>query len=56
MLDIASWHSRRHLGFEALHPGASADLLIYSKDPREVGELSTPDAVILSGDLITAER
>lgn len=52
LLDIASWHTRRHLGFEALHPGASADLLIYLEDPRTGGDLNAPDAVILGGKLI----
>lgn len=52
LLDIASWHTKRHLGFEALHPGASADLLIYLEDPRTGGDLNAPDAVILGGKLI----
>ncbi len=54
LLDIATWRTRKDLGFEALWEGASADLLCYSADPRESGALDEPDAVILRGRVIAA--
>lgn len=55
LIDIASWRSRRLLGFDALHPGAGADMLIYTSDPRECAELSAPDRVVLRGRLLEAQ-
>lgn len=55
LIGIASWRTRRDLGFDALHPGASADLLVYQQDPRGGAELAKPDAVILRGRLVGAQ-
>lgn len=47
-LGAASWDARAWLGRPALEHGASADLLCFAADPREVG-VGNPDLVILRG-------
>lgn len=47
-LGAASWDARAWLGRPALEHGASADLLCFAEDPREVG-VGDPDLVILRG-------
>lgn len=47
-LGAACWDARAWLGRPALEHGASADLLCFSQDPREVG-VGHPDLVILRG-------
>ncbi len=49
-LGAACWDARRWLGRPGLDHGASADLLCYSRDPRQgAGVLNHPDLVILRG-------
>ena len=46
----ASWRARRFLGAESLTEGASADLVVYARDPRvDVTELTKPEHVVLRG-------
>lgn len=47
-LGAACWDARAWLGRPALEHGASADLLCFADDPREVG-VGHPDLVILRG-------
>lgn len=47
-LGAASWNARDWLGRPALEHGASADLLCFTEDPREVG-VGNPDLVMLRG-------
>jgi imidazolonepropionase-like amidohydrolase len=47
-LGAASWDARAWLGRPALEHGASADLLCFVEDPREVG-VGNPDLVLLRG-------
>ncbi len=47
-LGAACWDARAWLGRPALAHGASADLLCFREDPREVG-VANPDLVILRG-------
>ena len=47
-LGAACWDARAWLGRPALEHGASADLLCFREDPREVG-VANPDLVILRG-------
>lgn len=47
-LGAASWDARAWLGRPALEHGASADLLCFAEDPREVG-VGNPDLVLLRG-------
>ena len=47
-LGAACWDARAWLGRPALEHGASADLLCFAEDPREVG-VGHPDLVILRG-------
>lgn len=47
-LGAASWDARAWLGRPALEHGASADLLCFAEDPRQVG-VADPDLVILRG-------
>jgi imidazolonepropionase-like amidohydrolase len=50
-LGAACWDARRWLGRPGLDHGASADLLCYSRDPRQgPGVLNYPDFVILRGN------
>jgi imidazolonepropionase-like amidohydrolase len=50
-LGAACWDARRWLGRPGLDHGASADLLCYSRDPRQgPGVLNYPDLVILRGN------
>jgi imidazolonepropionase-like amidohydrolase len=49
-LGAACWDARRWLGRPGLDQGASADLLCFSRDPRQgPGVLNHPDLVILRG-------
>ncbi|EOM75975.1 amidohydrolase family protein [Rhodococcus rhodnii] len=48
-LAAASWSAREWLGHTSLRPGASADLTVYSRDPREPGALTEPVAVMVRG-------
>jgi len=48
-LGAACWDARAWLGRPALEHGASADLVCYADDPRELGVLDHPDLVILRG-------
>lgn len=46
----ASWQARAFLGVDTLTEGASADLVIYDRDPRQdISVLATPHAVVLRG-------
>ncbi|WP_062076521.1 amidohydrolase family protein [Demequina globuliformis] len=46
----ASWRARRFLGADTLTEGASADLVVYPRDPRaDIGVLHEPTAVVLRG-------
>ncbi|WP_084076835.1 amidohydrolase family protein [Demequina sp. NBRC 110057] len=46
----ATWDARAFLGADTLTEGASADLVVYERDPREdIGELARPRAVVLRG-------
>ncbi|NKY41438.1 amidohydrolase family protein, partial [Cellulomonas septica] len=46
----ASWRTRAWLGVDGLSEGASADLVVYTADPREdVRVLADPAAVVLRG-------
>lgn len=49
-LGAACWDARAWLGRPALAHGASADLLCFAEDPREVG-VANPDLVILRGQV-----
>ena len=49
-LGAASWRARDWLGFDCLTEGASADFVVYDRDPREdLSVLRTPTAVVLRG-------
>lgn len=49
-LGAAAWNARAWLGRPGLEHGASADLLVYSVDPRTGPDvLSSPDIVVLRG-------
>ncbi|MFE5327177.1 amidohydrolase family protein [Embleya sp. NPDC056575] len=49
-LSAACWSARRWLGRDAIAEGASADVVVYSADPRaDVGVLADPRAVVLRG-------
>ncbi len=46
----ASWRTREWLGVDVLAEGASADLVVYDRDPREdISVLADPAAVVLRG-------
>ena len=46
----ASWRTRTWLGAAGLDEGASADLVVYDRDPRtDIGVLHEPAAVVLRG-------
>jgi imidazolonepropionase-like amidohydrolase len=56
-LGAASWDARAFLGFPGLTEGASADLAIYDKDPRErIDALERPALIMLDGQLIAPHR
>jgi imidazolonepropionase-like amidohydrolase len=56
-LGAACWDARRWLGRPCLEPGASADLLCYSDDPRSgPAALRRPDLVILRGKVFRPGR
>lgn len=47
---MATWRAREFLGAPALEEGASADLVVYARDPREdISELTRPQHVVLRG-------
>lgn len=48
-LGAACWDARAWLGRPALEHGASADLVCYTDDPRELGVLDHPDVIVLRG-------
>jgi imidazolonepropionase-like amidohydrolase len=49
----ASWRARDWLGREGIADGASADLVIYDEDPREVpGVLGHPRRIVLRGTVV----
>jgi imidazolonepropionase-like amidohydrolase len=46
----ASWRTRAWLGAEGIAEGASADVVVYDRDPRmDVDALREPTAAILRG-------
>ena len=49
-LGAASWRAREWLGVDGLTEGASADFVVYDRDPRaDLSVLRTPTAVVLRG-------
>lgn len=49
-LGAASWRARRWLGADVVTPGASADMVVYSDDPRrDLSVLRRPTARLLRG-------
>ncbi|WP_448059960.1 amidohydrolase family protein [Cellulomonas hominis] len=49
----ASWRTRVWLGVDALSEGASADLVVYDRDPRaDITALAAPSAVVLRGQQV----
>ena len=51
----ASWAARSFLGAEGLSDGASADLVVYTRDPRvDISVLHEPAAVVLRGVLVSS--
>lgn len=53
VLYAACWGAREWLGRPGLQEGESADLVVYSEDPRnDLGVLATPTAVVLRGRLV----
>lgn len=47
---MATWRARAFLGVSGLEEGASADLVVYARDPREdITELARPQHVVLRG-------
>ncbi len=52
-LAAASWRARDWLGFDGLTEGASADFVVYPRDPRtDLSVLRTPLAVVLRGRVV----
>lgn len=50
VLAAASWRARGFLGVDGIAEGASADVVVYDRDPREdIGALRRPKAVFLRG-------
>lgn len=51
----ASWSARRFLGADGLTEGASADLVVYPRDPRtDISVLAEPASVILRGEVVAS--
>lgn len=51
----ASWSARRFLGAAGLADGASADLVVYPRDPRvDITALHEPAAVVLRGAVVAS--
>lgn len=49
-LAAASWSARDYLGLPGLEPGAPADAVVYTTDPRtDLDQLAHPTAVVLRG-------
>src|SRR5690349_12483680 len=52
-LGAASWRARERLGVDGLGEGASADFVVYDRDPRtDLSVLRTPAAIVLRGDRV----
>jgi imidazolonepropionase-like amidohydrolase len=52
-LGAASWRAREWLGVDALHEGASADLVVFAEDPRvNLAVVRDPAFVILRGRVV----
>jgi imidazolonepropionase-like amidohydrolase len=52
-LGAGSWAARRYLGYPGLEPGAPADVVVYSDDPRaDLTQLDAPLAVVTRGQLV----
>ncbi len=50
ILDYVTWQARDALGVPALWPGAPADFVVYTEDPRkDLNVLARPHAVVLDG-------
>lgn len=53
ILAAATWRARAFLGVEGIAEGASADVVVYPRDPREdISVLARPSAVILRGERV----
>jgi len=53
VLAAASWRGREWLGFPGLEEGASADLVVYDRDPlTDLGALWEPVCVVLRGRVV----
>ncbi|MDT0183871.1 amidohydrolase family protein [Microbacterium sp. ARD31] len=56
-LGAASWRAREWLGVDGLTEGASADFVVYDRDPVEdLSVLRTPRAIVLRGALVGDRR
>lgn len=56
-LAAGSWEARRYLGLPLVEPGAPADLVIYSDDPREdLSVLHHPVLILLDGAVVQPRR
>ena len=54
-LGAASWNARSWLGRPTLHPGASADLVVYRTDPRtDLAALDDPALIMLRGRIFAS--
>src|SRR6478752_6094459 len=52
-LGAASWRAREWLGVDGLVEGASADFVVYDRDPRaDLSVLRAPTAIVLRGDRV----
>ena len=52
-LGAASWRGRQWLGFDGLDEGASADFVVYDRDPlADLTVLHTPSRVVLRGKVV----
>ncbi len=53
ILGAASWRARAYLGANGIAEGASADVVVYPRDPREdISVLAEPTAIILRGERV----
>ena len=53
VLAAASWKAREWLGFEGLVEGASADFVVYDRDPaQDLTALCEPACVVLRGRVV----
>lgn len=54
VIAAATWEGRKRLGYSALEEGTSADVVVYSDDPRkDMSVLDAPAAVIVAGELVS---